>query len=138
MPRFLLDTNILIYIRQRRPREVQTRFGNLRAGEAAISVVTYGELIYGIERAGNANVALVTLQELVSLVPVLPLPVGAAKDYGRIRAELSSKGQLIGNNDLWIAAHAMASELILVTNNVREFRRVPDLTIENWAKPGFG
>ena len=133
-PRFLLDTNIVIYIRRARPPEVLQRFGRLQPGEAAISVVTYGELLLGVERALNNAGALSTLEELVSLLPALPLPISAARAYGRTRAALASQGQLIGNNDLWIAAHAIASELTLVTNNVGEFRRVPGLKVENWAK----
>jgi tRNA(fMet)-specific endonuclease VapC len=133
-PRFLLDTNILIYIRQRRPPEVLRKFARLQPGEAALSVVTYGELLYGAERVEDKAAARAMLEELISLIPVLPLPVNSGVAYGRIRAFLSSKGQLIGNNDLWIAAHAVASELPLVTNNVREFNRVPGLKVENWTR----
>jgi len=133
--RFLLDTNIVIYIRRKRPPEVLRRFTRLSPGEAALSVVTYGELLYGVERVQNKAGARAMLQEFVSLVPVLPLPRGAGEAYGKVRALLSSKGQVIGNNDLWIAAHALAADLVLATNNVREFSRVPELRIENWAKP---
>lgn len=135
LARFLLDTNILIYIRQKRPQEVLRRFTRLQSGEAALSVVTYGELLYGVERAESKAAARATLDEVVSLIPVLPLPVDAGQTYGRIRAFLSLKGQVIGNNDLWIAAHAVAADLTLVTNNLREFSRVPGLKVENWAKP---
>jgi tRNA(fMet)-specific endonuclease VapC len=73
-------------------------------------------------------------RELVDLLPVLPLPEGASEKYGIIRADLETKGKIIGNNDLWIAAHAMAAGLILVTNNEREFRRVKGLKIQNWVE----
>lgn len=132
-PRFLLDTNILIYIRQKRPLAVLKRFERLVPGEAGISVVTYGELRYGAEKSRLRAVALKTLDELKSLVPVLPLPENAGESYGAIRAILERKGQTIGNNDLWIAAHARALGLVLVTNNAREFGRVDGLQMETWA-----
>ena len=74
------------------------------------------------------------LAELAGLMPVMPLPAQAGEVYGTIRAALEAKGEMIGNNDLWIAAHAKASGLTLVTNNEREFRRVQGLTIQNWVR----
>lgn len=132
-PRYLLDTNICIYIRQRRPEEVLRRFRRLRPGEAALSVITYGELLYGAAKSRQRTKVLEQLRELVSLLPALPMPESAAENYGAIRADLESKGEMIGNNDLWIAAHALAAGLILVTNNEKEFRRVRGLKIQNWA-----
>jgi tRNA(fMet)-specific endonuclease VapC len=132
-PRFLLDTNICIYIRQKRPGELLRRFEKLRQGEAAISVITYGELLYGAQKSTQRTSATERLRELMMLLPALALPEAAAGSYGKIRAELESKGEMIGNNDLWIAAHAMTADLILVTNNESEFRRVRGLKIQNWA-----
>lgn len=132
-PRYLLDTNICIYIRQRRPEEVLQRFQKLRPGEAALSVITYGELLYGAAKSQQRLTALERLRDLVYMLPALALPDTAGEVYGRIRAELESKGEVIGNNDLWIASHAMASGLTLVTNNENEFRRVRGLKIRNWA-----
>jgi tRNA(fMet)-specific endonuclease VapC len=132
-PRYLLDTNICIYIRQRRPDEVLRRFQKLRPGEAVLSVITYGELLYGAAKSAQPREALERLRELIHLLPALSLPETAAEAYGRIRAELELKGQMIGNNDLWIAAHAVVAGLTLVTNNEKEFRRVPGLKIQNWA-----
>jgi len=132
-PRYLLDTNICIYIRQKRPEEVLRRFRKLRPGEAALSVITYGELLYRAVKSKQRATALARLQELVQLLPALSLPEAAAEAYGAIRADLESKGEMIGNNDLWIAAHARAMGLILVTNNEREFRRVGGLKAQNWA-----
>jgi tRNA(fMet)-specific endonuclease VapC len=132
-PRYLLDTNICIYIRQKRPEAVLRRFHKLRVGEAALSVITYGELLYGAAKSADRAVAIERLQELLHWLPALPMPESAAEAYGRTRAELTVRGELIGNNDLWIAAHAMASGLILVTNNEREFRRVRGLKVQNWA-----
>lgn len=132
-PRFLLDTNMCIYIRQKQPKEVLRRFRKLRAGEAGLSVITYGELIYGAEKSAKREAALERLRELITLLPALPMPETAAETHGSIRATLEAKGEMIGNNDLWIAAHALASNLTLVTNNEREFRRVPGLKVQNWA-----
>ena len=132
-PRFLLDTNICTYIRQERPEAVLRRFRRLRPGEAALSVITYGELIYGAAKSAQREAALERLRELVHWLPALPMPETAAEAYGNIRAELATKGEMIGNNDLWIAAHALASGLTLVTNNEKEFRRVRGLRLQNWA-----
>ena len=135
-PKFLLDTDICIYIRRRRPPELLQRFLRLKVGEAAISVITFGELIYGAEKSKQREAAIWQLEELASFLPVLALPVDTGRYYGAIRAELEARGQVIGNNDLWIAAHAKAAKLTLVTNNEREFRRVSGLEIQNWAKSG--
>ena len=131
--RYLLDANIVIYIRQKRPEVVLRRLGQLRAGEAGISVIAYGELIYGAMKSARREYGLEQLRELSHVLPALPLPETAADTYGAIRAELESKGEMIGNNDLWIAAHALASGLTLVTNNEKEFRRVRGLKVQNWA-----
>ena len=133
-PRYLLDTNICLYIRRHQPPKVLAHFQRLKAGEAAISVITSGELHYGAEKSQHRARALVQLEELATLVPVLPLPESAALTYGVIRRQLESRGETIGNNDLWIAAHAKAAELILVTNNEREFKRVVGLKVQNWAE----
>jgi tRNA(fMet)-specific endonuclease VapC len=132
-PRFLLDTNICIYIRRKRPEEVLRRFRTLKPGEAALSVITFGELVYGAEKSAQRAAALELLRELAQVLPVLGLPETAAEAYGTIRAELERKGKMIGNNDLWIAAHAKAAGLTLVTNNEREFRRVRGLKVQNWT-----
>jgi tRNA(fMet)-specific endonuclease VapC len=132
--RFLLDTNICIYIRRRHPPQVITRFHQLKAGEAAFSVITYGELLYGAEKSPTRVRAFRDLEELASLIQVLPLPVEAARTYGDVRKTLQAKGEMIGTNDLWIAAHAKTAGLILVTNNEREFKRVAGLKIQNWVE----
>lgn len=132
--RYLLDTNICIYIRQKRPAKLLARFEQLRPGEVGISVITYGELAYGVAKSADPERAAAGLLRLVDLLPALPLPKEAGSTYGAIRAVLAAKGNLIGPNDLWIAAHALAAGLTLVTNNEREFKRVPGLRIENWAR----
>ncbi len=131
--RYLLDTNICIYIQRQKPREVLARFQKLKPGDAAISVITWGELLYGAEKSRQRKKALQLLEEFKTFVPVLPMPENAGKTYGAIRASLESEGTPIGNNDLWIAAHAKAATLTIVTNNEREFQRVPGLKVQNWV-----
>ena len=133
MPRYLLDTNICIYIAKGKPPEVLSRFESLAEGDLAMSVVTYGELLFGAERSGSAARALATVDQLTVAIPVLPLNPEVAAHYGSIRATLAEVGTPIGNNDLWIAAHARATRLTVVTNDETEFRRVPGLKVENWV-----
>jgi len=132
--RYLLDTDICIYLRRRQSAATVARFEKLEPGDAAISVITHGELAYGAFKNPNPQPRLAWLSRLTAFVPVLPLPEGAGEIYGELRGTLETDGQTIGNNDLWIAAHARASGLVLVTNNEREFKRVAGLKIENWAK----
>jgi tRNA(fMet)-specific endonuclease VapC len=133
MARYLLDTNICIYIRQSRPPQVLARFRALPPGDAVMSVISYGELRYGAEKSRARDHAIAILSQISVLIPVEPVPSAAAVSYGRMRAELERRGAIISNNDLWIAAHALSADLTLVTNNEREFRRVPGLMVENWA-----
>lgn len=132
--RFLLDTNICIYIQKARPKSVEKRFARLKAGDAAISAVTWGELLYGAAKSSRSASVRSKLEEFIGLIPVSPLNAVVAREYGEIRAALESRGQSIGNNDLWIAAHAKAEGWTLVTNNEREFRRVPGLKVQNWVE----
>jgi len=132
-PRLLIGTDIFIHVRQRRT-DVIARFKRVPAGDAAISVITYGELIYGVQKSAQRDRAIEVLTEMIGLLPVLALPPNAASTYGEIRAALEAKGEIIGNNDLWIAAHAKAAGLTLVTNNQREFSRIKGLKIETWVR----
>ena len=131
--RFLLDTDIFIFIRQKRPENVFQRFRSLQPGEAAISIITYGELFYAAAKSVRRTEAFARLGAITELLAILPLPKSAGESYGEIRAELESNGEMIGNNDLWIAAHALASGLTLVTNSEKEFRRVRGLKVQDWA-----
>jgi len=99
-----------------------------------LSVVTYGELIYGAAKSGNRQQAFERLNALTSFLPILEMPANTSQEYGLLRASLEARGEMIGGNDLWIAAHAKALDLVLVTNNEREFKRIPGLKVQNWAK----
>lgn len=131
--RYLLDTNICIYIAKHNPATVRARFEQLSADALAMSVVTLGELQYGAEKSQARSKALSALQQLQNVIQVAPLTEAVGQHYGQIRSVLERKGQPIGNNDLWIAAHARAEGWVLVTNNQREFARVGKLAVENWV-----
>lgn len=132
-PHYLLDTNICIYIRQMKPVTVRERFARETPGNVGMSVITWGELLYGAAHSRTPAQARTKLKRVTTQIPVLPMPVDAAEHYGDIRASLAVAGNIIGANDLWIAAHARATGLVVVTNNVREFRRVKGLKVENWV-----
>ena len=133
MPRYLLDTNICVYIKNHRPAEVLVRFSKLPPGKVVMSAITYGELCFGAAKSSKPKESQQILERLIVLIPVLPLDATASMHYGKIRQSLQASGRPIGNNDLWIAAHALAGKLILVTNNMAEFKRVPGLKVENWV-----
>jgi tRNA(fMet)-specific endonuclease VapC len=121
-------------IAKHNPPAVREHFARHAANELAMSVITLGELRFGAEKSESRQRAMATIQQLESLIPPCPLPEPAGWHYGQIRAALQKSGTIIGNNDLWLAAHARAEGWILVTNNTREFVRVPGLQLENWAK----
>jgi len=132
MLRYLLDTNIAIYTLKRRPIEVWDVF-NKNADRMAISSITLSELYYGAEKSSNVSINLSVIEDFCSRLEVLPYGSKASQHYGAIRATLAKARQPIGVNDVHIAAHARSEGLILVTNNVKEFIRVPALQIENWV-----
>lgn len=131
--RYLLDTNICIYIAKGQPLAVRHRFEKHTLNELAMSTITVGELRFGAEKSQFRERALATLDQLVQMIRPSALPMAAAEHYGQIRSALQRQGLPIGNNDLWLAAHALAEDWILVTNNTREFERVPGLRVENWV-----
>jgi len=131
--RYLLDTNICIYIAKGQPAAVRHRFETLSIQQLAMSTITLGELRFGAEKSQSRERALATIAQLVQMIQPCALPMAAAEHYGYVRATLSQQGLPIGNNDLWIAAHALAEGWTLVTNNLREFSRVPGLSAENWV-----
>ena len=132
MLKYLLDTNIVIYVLKRRPVEVLEIF-NTNASRMAISSITLSELFYGAEKSINVDKNLEAIEEFISHLEVLSYDAKASQHYGQIKAALEKKGEVIGENDIHIAAHAISQGLILVTNNLREFKRVPNLALENWV-----
>ena len=132
MLKYLLDTNIVIYVIKRRPVEVLGVF-NENAGRMAISAITLSELFHGAEKSAKVAQNLAVVEEFASLLEVLPYSAKASQHYGAVRAALEKAGRPIGVNDLHIAAHARSEGLTLVTNNLSEFERVPGLLTENWV-----
>lgn len=135
MLKYLLDTNIVIYVIKQRPLAVLAVF-NQQHGRMAISSITLAELIHGAEKSSDVARNMSVVEDFVSRLTVLPYDDKAAWHYGNIRATLEKIGQPIGVNDLHIAAHARSLGLTLVTNNRREFERVQGLLLENWVDGG--
>ena len=133
MLKYMLDTNIVIYVIKRRPLEILKVF-NAHAGQMCISSITLAELLHGVEKSSMISRNLRKVEDFVSRLEVLPYENTAAAHYGDIRANLEKKGTVIGVNDLHIAAHARSEGLVLVSNNVREFERVEGLRLENWIE----
>ena len=132
MLRYLLDTNIVIYVLKRRPVEVMSVF-NANSSRMAISSITLAELLHGAEKSSRVSDNLFAIEDFCSRLDVLPYGLKAARHYAAIRAALEKQGRPIGVNDLHIAGHARSEGLVLVTNNVSEFTRVPALEVENWV-----
>ncbi|MGB3224334.1 MAG: type II toxin-antitoxin system VapC family toxin [Desulforhopalus sp.] len=133
MLKYMLDTNIVIYVIKRRPLEILEVF-NAHAGQMCISSITLAELLHGVEKSSMISKNLRKVEDFVSRLEVLPYENTAASHYGDIRANLEKKGTIIGVNDLHLAAHARSEGLVLVSNNVREFERVEGLRLENWIE----
>lgn len=131
--RYMLDTNIIAYAKNKRPESVLNRLMQYQPEDICISSITFAELEYGVYNSQRPAQNQLALMTFLSHIQVLPFEGEAAKEYGLIRADLTKKGNRIGANDLLIAAHAKSLNLILVTNNTREFERVEGLKLENWA-----
>jgi len=130
--KYMLDTNIVIYAMKNRPRQVKRHFMR-HEGQMCMSAVTLGELVFGAEHSKQVERNLADIEALVARLDVLPLDNKAAYHFGQIRAALYLVGQPLGPYDMMIAGHARATGLTLVTNNIKEFERVPGLLLENWA-----
>lgn len=133
--RYLLDTNSCIYIIKRSPDHLYQRFKALRVGDVGVSAITCCEFQYGVANSTKPDENQLALTEFLAPLEVLDFPSAAAPLYGNIRAHLQRVGTPIGNYDLLLAAHARHEGLTLVTNNTKEFRRVPHLKVENWIEP---
>lgn len=131
--KYMLDTNICIYAIKHKPEIVIKRFLAHNPDEMCISAITYGELMHGVEKSQSTEKNRIALALFLSPITILEFGAEAAEEYGRIRADLEKKGTPIGSMDLLIAAHAKAEQLIIVTNNTREFKRVEGLPVEDWT-----
>jgi tRNA(fMet)-specific endonuclease VapC len=132
--KYLLDTNICIYIIKKNPPEVLESLRKLSPLNVCISSITAAELYYGAEYSLYREKNRLALGEFLLPFNILPFDETAALQYGIIRSALQKKGKVIGAMDMLIASHALANDLVLVTNNEREFKRITNLKIENWAK----
>jgi tRNA(fMet)-specific endonuclease VapC len=133
MPRYMLDTDTCSYIMRRSHHLLLKRLAKVPVNDVCISVITKSELLYGVEVSPKRRQDEAALDAFLRYVEVLDFPDKAASHYAKIRADLKARGAMIGANDLLIAAHARSLGLTLITNNTREFRRVRNLSIENWT-----
>jgi tRNA(fMet)-specific endonuclease VapC len=134
MIRYLLDTNICIYLIKQHPKQVIEHLRTLLVGDVAISAITFAELEYGAAKSSRPEQNREALIAFTAPLEVLPFDDDASLHYGEIRADLERAGMIIGAMDMLIAAHARSRSLKLVTNNSREFQRIHGLDIENWVK----
>ena len=132
--KYLIDTNICIYVMNKKPFEVIDKFKNTEIGQIGISSITVSELNYGVAKSKFQKQNAQRLEEFLTPFEILSYDETASKYYGMIRYQLESKGKVIGPLDMLIAAHALSKDLILVTNNEKEFKRIKSLKIENWTK----
>ena len=132
---YMLDTNICIYIIKKKPKRVLEHLSNVSVADIGISTITLSELEYGVEKSLRKEQNRLALLQFLSPFEIILYAASAAKHYGEIRSSLERTGQPIGALDMLIAAHALSLDLTLVTNNVKEFSRVPNLKIANWISP---
>ena len=131
--KFLIDTNICIYIMNNRPPEVIQRFKNIEIGLIGISSISVSELHYGVNKSRCIKHNLKRLEEFLNPFEILPYDENASRYYGKIRSQLEKQGNVIGPLDMLIAAHALSKDLILITNNEKEFKRIQAVKVENWV-----
>jgi len=131
--KYLLDTNICIYIIKKKPEEVIKRFLKMKPDSIAISSISVSELYYGVAKSSKPNENTIALEQFILPLTVINYNKEDSISYGKLRAKLEQKGKLIGAMDMLIAAQALSRDLILVTNNEREFKKVEGLSFENWV-----
>jgi tRNA(fMet)-specific endonuclease VapC len=132
--RYMLDTNICIYIIREKPIKVLKKLRVFDLSDIVISAITHSELEYGVAKSTRRKENHEALIKFLAPLEILPYDDKAAADYGQIRTHLEKKGTVIGAMDMLIGAHARSITVTLVTNNPREFKRIPGLRVENWAK----
>ena len=133
MIKYLIDTNICIYIMNKRPIGIIHKFKQFDVGEIGVSTITVSELQYGVAKSKNRRLNELRVEEFLSPLEILPYDETATMIYGDIRLQLEKSGEPIGPLDLLIAAQALSRDLVLITNNEKEFNRVHNLKVENWA-----
>ena len=131
--KYMLDTNICIFIIRNKPETVIRKFMEYDAGDICISAITYAELVHGVEKSAAREKNRIALTVFLSEIQIIPFDDAAAQAYGVVKAELQRRGTPIGPLDTLIAAHAKALKVVLVTNNTREFSRVDGLVVEDWV-----
>lgn len=134
MMKYMLDTNTCVYIIKRKPLEIIERFRKLQMSQVCISSITLSELEYGVIKSSKPEQNQSALTQFLAPLEILPYADEAAQHYGKLRVYLEKHGTPIGSLDMLIAAHALTAGCILITNNVKEFERVPNLKIDNWVK----
>ena len=130
---YMLDTNICVYLINKKNPELAGRIADVPSEQICISTITQAELALGVAKSQNPAKNAAALTKFLSAINVLPFDSEASEQYGEIRAELEKRGEVIGNMDMLIAAHAKSKGFVIVTNNVREFERVEGLNLENWV-----
>ena len=133
MMKYMLDTNICIYLIKHKPADLLERFRQTDISEISISSITLSEFFYGVSKSSKPEQNFIALTQFAAPLEILPFGGEAAQYYGDLRAHLEKKGTPIGSLDMLIAAHALSLSITLVTNNEKEFNRVPNLKIENWV-----
>jgi len=131
---YMLDTNICVYLIKHNPLQVRAQFEKRRPGDVLLSSIVLAELMYGVSKSQYKERNLAALEMFLMPLDVVPFDAHATGIYGDIRADLERLGQVIGGNDLFIAAHALGLNATLVSNNLKEFSRVPNLSLENWVE----
>ena len=132
--KYMLDTNICIYVMKNRPNNVIKKFLSHDPEELCISAITYAELMHGVEKSMAVERNRIALSLFLSPITIIDFDMRAAEEYGKIRSDLEKRGTPIGPMDTLIAGHAKSRDLILVTNNTKEFHRVAGLSVEDWAQ----
>jgi tRNA(fMet)-specific endonuclease VapC len=132
--KYLIDTNILIFLCNSKPKSLENKFKKHHPEEFAVSSITVGELIYGVNKSQHRDRNLQAILKILSPFKIIDFDSSDGWGYGEIRAELEKKGKTIGGNDMMIAAQAKQRGLIVITNNTREYKRVAGLSVEDWAK----
>jgi len=134
MTKYMIDTNTCIYIIKQKPLDVINRFRKIRISQIGISSITLSELEYGVMKSSRPEQNHLALAQFVAPLEIMPYGDDTAEYYGKLRVYLEKQGIPIGSLDMLIAAHALSVGCILVTNNVKEFKRVPKLKMDNWVK----